>query len=378
MIKKVGIYYRAKFEEESFETGCGGSDAWVIQVAKEFVKQGYYVVVFCDTPNWKLTHSMVEYCHLDNLPLRCKLLQHFDYFIMTRCFYENIYNMVVELGCENIYLQSHDMFIWNKELYYNKFIYQPNKYPYLKKFIALTDFHKWELQEYNQIPENMIEVIGNGLDSDILSKVENEPLPEKDNSILFSSVYTRGGDILVNYILPLVKKEIPDFKVRLCGYADVYPEDLKHNPNVEILGMLTKEDYYREFRKHKVWFLPCVVPEDFGLCVGDAVISGCEIVSTFKHGMKDVCKPFVHLSMKNEFKVKETGKYHCSSYTLDMNEKDFNETCQEAANMIIDSIRNYDDEEKKKQRESFKKYMVETHTWEHVVNKWVDLFESGH
>lgn len=376
MKKVIGIYYRAIFEEESFETGCGGSDAWVIQIAKEFVRQGYHVTVFRNGDNWKFTNSMVEYCDTNLLPLRCTY-QHFDYFIFTRCFNEDVYKMVVGTGCENIYVQSHDMFIWDNWIYQDQFIYQPNKYPFLKKFIALTEFHRWELRRYNLIHDNMIEVIGNGFDSDILSRVEKEPIGEKDNSILFPTVYTRGGDILVNNILPLVLKEIPDFEVRLCGYADVFPDELKNNPHVKILGMLSKEDYYREFRKHKVWFLPCVVPEDFGLCVGDAVISGCDVVSTFKHGMKDVCWPFVNLSMKNEFKVVETNEYHRSRYVLDMSEEEFQETCQEAADMIVDSIKNYYDENRIKIRESFKNFLLGTHNWENVVKKWSDLFEKS-
>ena len=375
MRKVIGIYYNATFEESSFETGCGGSDTWVIQIAKQFVREGFHTIVFCDSESWKLTSNGVEYVPLNLFEYRCEY-QHFDYFIITRMFNEHLYYKLVECGCKNIYIQSHDPFIWDKNLYVDKYIYQPNKYPFLKKYIALTDFHKWELHEYNKIPYDMIEVIGNGIDSDVFDFVDKEPM-EKDNNILFTSVYSRGGDILVNHVLPLVKKEIPECRVHLCGYVQNFPEDVRNNPDVDILGMLSKEDYYREFRKHKVWFLPCTVPEDFGLCACEAAMSLCDIVSTFEHGMGDVCYPFVNLAMDNRFKTIQNGEYHRSQYQLDMSKEDFDRVCQDAAERIIYSMKHYYEPAGIVLRQSFKNFILGTHNWKNVVEKWKNLFAKS-
>ena len=40
MKKVIGILYNSNFNESSFETGCGGSETWVIQISKEFIKRG--------------------------------------------------------------------------------------------------------------------------------------------------------------------------------------------------------------------------------------------------------------------------------------------------------------------------------------------------
>ena len=376
MKKIIGIYYDAHFEETSFETGCGGSDTWAIQISKYFVRNGYHVILFCNCDGWKFSYNMVEYVPIQLFDLRCSY-QHFDYFIITRLLSENVYNRIVETGCKNIYLQSHDMFIWHNNLYNEQYKYNPYKYPHLKKYIALTKFHAWELNTYNEIPYDKIEVIGNGVNSNVFDEIDKEDIP-KDNSILFPSVYTRGGDILVEHVLPLVLKEIPDFEVHLCGYANIFPQNVQDNPHIKILGMLSKEDYYREFKKHKVWFLPCTVLEDFGLCACEAVMCGCEVVSTFEHGMRDVCWPFVNLKMENRFNTVDTGWYHYSRYELDMTDEDFNRTCQEAADRIVDSIRNYYNPERVKMRESFKNFILGEHTWENVVDKWENLFiKSG-
>lgn len=374
MKKTIGIYYNSKFNESSFETGCGGSETWLIQIAKEFVRKGYHVIIFNDGNSWEISQNLVEYVPISLFKFRCEH-QHFDYFIMTRLLDENVYDTVVSTGCKNIFLQSHDMFIWYEHLYDKQYKYNPERFPYIKKYIALTDFHKWELETYNNIPEDKIEIIGNGLDSDVFTKVEKEPYLKTNHSMLFPSVYTRGGNILVEHVLPYILQEIPDFEIHLCGYSNIFPDNAQNNPHVKILGMLSKEDYYREFMKHKVWFLPCTVPEDFGLCACEAIMCGCEVVSTFKHGMKDVLWPFEGMRMENDFKTKDTGWYHCSRFELDMSESDFRKACQEAASLIVNKIKYYDNPERKIMRDVQKKFVTKTYTWDNIVNKWIKMFK---
>ena len=374
MKKVIGIYYNTKFSEISFETGCGGSETWAIQISKEFVKRGYHVVIFSQYEDWYFFNSGVEYVPLYLYESRIQY-QKFDYFIFVRSLDESYDTFVKYNDCTNIYLQSHDMFIWKDGIYNEKFNYEVNnRFNKIAKFIALTNFHKWELMTYNNIPEDKIEIIGNGLDSDIFNNVDKEEI-EKDHSILWTTTFGRGGDILVNDIMALVLKAIPDFEVHICCYDDMVPEDIKLNPHVKFLGTLYKEDYYREFKKHCCWFLPCVVVEDFGICAGEAAMCECDIISPFKHGMKDVCWALTSLKMQNEFKVLETDNYHYSEYRLDMTDEEYKKTCQEAAYKIIDSIKNYNNEDRKKIRQICKNFIMKEHTWNNVVNKWENLFK---
>lgn len=376
MKKVLGIFYNSSFTEESFETGCGGSETWAIQLAKEFSKRNYHVIIFCHCES-KTYDSGVEYVPISLYESRIKY-QYFTYFIFTRSIDVSYDIFIANNDCRNIYIQSHDMFIWENGIYNSRYVYdeernQDLKYNYIKKFIALTDFHKEELHMYNGIPYDKIAVIGNGLDSNIFDEAERFTV-EKDNSILFPTAFGRGGNILVNDIMPRVLEKIPDFEVHICGYGDNVPDDIKKNPHVKFLGTLKKRDYYLEFKKHKCWFLPCVVVEDFGICAGEAAMCECDIVSPFKHGMKDVCWGFTSLKMENEFKVKETGKYHYSTYTLNMTDDEYNKACDEAANKIIDSINNYYNEDRKKIRAICKEFIIKEHTWANVANKWENIF----
>ena len=369
----IGILYNSDFNETSFESGCGGSETWVIQLSKEFVRKGYHVIIFSKYNNWYFFESGVEYVPIDLFESRIQYQQFYS-FIFVRSLDSYYDTFIKHNDCENIYIQSHDMFIWKDGIYNEKFDYKTNnRFDKVKKFIALTNFHKWELMTYNHIPEDKIEIIGNGLDSDIFNKIDNENI-EKDHSILWTTSFGRGGNILVNDIMPLVRKVIPDFEVHICGYEDWVPEDIKLNPNVKFLGTLSKEDYYREFKKHCCWFLPCVVVEDFGICAGEAAMCECDIISPFKHGMKDVCWPFESLKMKSEFKVVESDNYHYSSYELDMTREMYSIACHEAACAIIDSINNYNDENRKRIRKICKDFIMKEHTWDKVASKWINMF----
>lgn len=372
----IGILYNTEFKESSFEQGCGGSETWVIQIAKEFVRHNYHVIVFCNCGEWYFYNSGVEYVDISYFESRIEY-QHFNQFIFVRSL-DIFYDIFVSHNdCKNIYLQSHDQFIWKDGIYNERFDYNDietrQRFNKIKMFIALTDFHKEELMHYNNIPEDKIEIIGNGLDSEIFNNIDKIDI-EKDNEILWTSAFGRGGDILVNHILPLVKREIIDFKVNICGYGDGVPEDIKNNPNVKFLGTLSKEDYYKEFKKHKVWFLPCVVPEDFGICAPEAVMCGAVIVSPYLHGMKDVLKPFTPLAMTNSYNIINTNNYHYGHYELAMNDHDFNNVNNEAAYYIINAIKNYNNPMIQKIIKCQKKYVIEKYTWLNIVNKWEKLF----
>ena len=58
-----------------------------------------------------------------------------------------------------------------------------------------------------------------------------------------------------------------------------------------------------------------------------------------------------------------------------MTEEAYYKACQEAACSIIDSINNYNDENRKRIRKICKDFIMKEHTWNNVVNKWINMFE---
>ena len=386
MKKTIGILYESKFSESSFETGCGGSETWAIQLSKTFVKNGYHVIIFNANDEWNLTQSLVEYRPLSLFAYTCTH-QHFDYFIFTRNIGQ-FYNILVENNCaDHIYVQSHDMFIWCDGLYNHKYDWNKDRERFnkIEKFIALTEFHKEELHQHNNIPYEMISIIGNGLDSDVYNKVfeeygkftMNTQLKIDSNHIIFwTSAFGRGGDILVEDVFPLVKSQCEDAQVYICGYADLVPESIKNTEGVKFLGTVSKEEYYKIFFDADCWFLPCVVVEDFGICAAEALMCYCDIISTFEHGMKDVLYPFTGLKMNYEFGKATTDKYHYGTYDIDKTSLEYKKACNEAASMILESFRTHKTPEKKTFKEIARKTVLYIHTWQNVVDKWIALFNE--
>ena len=382
MKKTIGILYEANFYESSFETGCGGSETWVIQIAKQFEKEGFHVFVFSDIDFWQLSPNGIEYVPLSMFDYKLTH-QHFNYFIFTR----NIgkyYDKLVESGCaDKIYVQSHDMFIWKDGIYNQQFNYELDneRFSKINKFIALTNFHKEELHNLNKIPYEKIEVIGNGLDSDVydnIMKYYEEPNYEENEffKIFWTSAWGRGGDILVEDIMPLVHKELPFAKVYICGYSDGVPEYIKNLDYVEFLGTLSKEDYYKKFLECHVWFLPCVVVEDFGICAAEACMCNCDIISPYKHGMADVLYPFTGAKMIRSFGKAITDRYHYGTYNIDKTTDNYKRACMEAASLIIERCQFYGNGKSKADREVKKKFVLETYTWEKVVKLWKYIFNE--
>lgn len=390
MKKIIGIIYDEKFDECMIDGACGGSETWAIQIAKYFVRAGYAVVMF-RPGSWTISNSFVEYSSQQLFKHKIETTK-FEAIIFSRNIDKTRYNNILESGCtKNIYVQAHETFIWENGIYEDKFEYYDEngeeRYPEIKKFIALSKFHKNALHSISNIPLDRIEIIGNGCNIDLFENFDKEHGDVNsniENAILWSSCIPRGADILVDDILPLIKEEIPEFKVKICGYQNgdnIVPKRFLDRDDVELLGFdLTKEQYYSELRKTGVWFYPCIVAETFNIACLDAVINNCDIVSPMLHGVEHVLGPFKSFSMTYLFGTGETKDndyaWIFKPYIVDKESDEYKKACQQAANMIVKSIKNYYDCTNIQIRKALKSYILETHTWELVVDKWKILFEK--
>lgn len=389
MQKVIGIVYDEKFEEEMINGACGGSETWAIQLSKAFTKLGYHVIVF-RKGSWIFSESNVEYISLEFFDHKINTIK-FEAIIFSRNIDKERYNKILNSGStKNIYIQAHETYIWENGIYEDKFEYYDEngveRYPEIKKYIALSTFHKNALHNISNIPLDRIEIIGNGCNIDIFENFDKEhgDVNNKiEHAILWSSCIPRGADILVDDILPLIKEEIPDFKVRICGYQNgdnVIPKRFLNRDDVELIGFnLTKEQYYSELRKTGVWFYPCVVAETFNIACLDAVINNCHIVSPMLHGVGHILSPFKVYAMDYTFGTGETKDNDYSwifkQYIVDKESEEYKKACQQAALMIISNIINYYNPINFQIRKAMKSYVLETHTWELVALKWKNLMK---
>ena len=82
MKKNIGIIYDTKFNENDINGACGGSETWIIQISKEFVRQGYNVVIF-RPGDWVLSPNNVEYVPFNLFEYKIQT-QQFECIIFSR------------------------------------------------------------------------------------------------------------------------------------------------------------------------------------------------------------------------------------------------------------------------------------------------------
>lgn len=337
------------FDESSVKTGCGGSETWAIEISKQFAKNGYHVIMFTLNPIWHFSENNIEYVPISQIDYVLSFT-HVDYFIVSRYIFSITLNVINKYVNNNLYWIAHDTVICidNKAITDENFNTFPILKNHLQKIVCMSDFGKALLQYIHHIPENYLEIIGNGL---VIDTFNDLPVFERDNNLFWSSRYERGLQQLMDKIVPRLKQEIPDLKVYVAQYENKLPENLLNNPDLVFLGRLGKRELYEELSKHKVWFYPNSFPETFCISVLEAALCDNEIVMPYNFGPITTFKYFRHLLLP--FKDISSDEQY-----------DF------VAREILNKIKNYSDINRIQIRQTIKNYITIEYNWENIYNQF--------
>ena len=250
MKKVIGIYsggFTEEFwNEESILThGGGGSETWAVQLAREFQRMGFHVIVFGNPQMWCFSLSGVEYLPKAMFTERIKY-QHFDYFIFSR----DVSALTPELSCPNVYIMSHDICLHHADNY------DELKMDRVKKIAYLSSWHKWALSDWykHDFNDNDSFKTINGVDANYYSDVDTYA---KKNKMVWSSRSERGLRFLLDWVFPKIKKEVPDFEIDVCLYLDDFNISPYINVNgINFLGKLGKEGLSQRQKESKIWIYP--------------------------------------------------------------------------------------------------------------------------
>lgn len=362
MVKKtIGILCLncQPFDYNSLNNGLGGTETWILYISEYLQKIGYQVMIFNDNNYTFINSNQVQFYPIswfDNL----STYHYFEHIFILREYNYHYLNMIKENQCtNNIYFILHDIRLWlqnipryidNDENFFNydRDINDPWLKEHIKKFFFMSNWHLNENKKY--FPIDKCEIIGNG----IVFENYDENL-ERDNSILFSSCFNRGLDILVEKIAPKVRKVIPDFNIYVASYDNNLDNKYNELEYVINLGSLGKSDLYNEIRKHKVWFLPLTHWETFCITILENIANDVNIICPYKYGIQDIMKYFNILCI-------EDGNYDDDQY------------CELVSNHIIDKINNYD--KYKPVRTMLKNYIKDNYTWEKIGSKLYNIIKT--
>ena len=345
----------APFNGNSLNTGLGGSETWTLQMANKFANNGYHVIVFNDIQQ-HMIYGDVEYVPYNMMELRFTY-QYFNYIFILRCIDQKMLRMIKDNNeNNNIYLVAHDIHFWinedDKRIILNNRSFDFEKdlkdnewaQKHIKKIFFMSKYHYEQNKSY--YPENICRILGNGID------IENSEYPNRDNSILWSSCYERGLDTLCEYITPVIIRKIPDFKIYCCSYNGDVPNEYKKYPFVVNLGKLSKSDLYKEMRKHKAWVYPNTFFETFCITAIEQAMCDVELVMPLGHGLSTIFDIF-HSNFLYE------------GY-------DFYANSTNVANIVIERIQDYYNEDRKIIRNSIRNYIIKEYSWDSIYNKFID------
>ena len=256
-------------------SGVGGSETWVIEMAR-YIKQltNYEVVVFCNCEEDE-TFEDVKYIQL------AKYFSFISSYKVKNCIisrFSEYIPVTIQSHVENIHVILHDIRLTGNIIPLSA---------KLKNFFCLTEWHKnLFLQNFKQM-ETITHPMHYGIDFDKF--LMGESGVKLKNSFIYSSFPNRGLIILLK-MWPQIQSRYSDATLNI--FTDVtnawtnanYPEEIREiiallylyksrYPNITNHGWVDKKTLGECWKKTHIWFYPCKFAETFCLTALEAAAS---------------------------------------------------------------------------------------------------------
>lgn len=260
----------------SFYVDFYGTEIAIIKLATELSKlYNIYIVTLSEDISHEFDNGII-YVNYKNLKVDIDILiisRYINYFIYC-CF----------KPCKKIYLWVHDVTLI---AYYENYIFENYGKEYLHNFInridkiiVLSDWHKNFFQQYYNIPENKLLIIGNGI-----STIDFLPISlniKQKNRFIWTSCLTRGIERCIS-IIQIIHKELPDTELHIFRDYNLkkeYVESLKDLNYIYFYGKVDNLRIIEEFKKSDFWFYPTIFSETYCISALEAQMAGCVSIST--------------------------------------------------------------------------------------------------
>lgn len=263
------------------EKSLGGSETAALMMAKELAKRGHDVKVFnnCPKPG---RYDGVDYFDAATSWRDIIPIVEWDVFIVSRH-----YSMLGQrINARMIGLWNHDILVDSKSLMSNTWN--------IDWMWCLSDFHVDQYVTAQNQLRGILHKTRNGIDLEYIDSVR-KTVERQPDIFVYGSRPERGLDILLTKTWPKILKEVnKDAKLVLAGYSDEglsLPDDVKklhdvlnqmivETPNVETIGSLTKENWYKLLASAKAVLYPTNFPEISCINALEAQACGTPIITT--------------------------------------------------------------------------------------------------
>lgn len=344
-------------ESNLFKGGIGGSEVWVIEIAKQFIKKGYRCIVFGDPEKCYVAESGIEYVSTERtLPII--RTTKFKYFITSR----KTFILENKINAEHIYLMLHDPFVLFSSGYEDLHMDK------ITKIAIQSDFQKRMIKDnYQGLTNEDFFRTFQGVDQSYYEDVDSF---HKKNKMLWSSHKIRGSRFLIEKIFPLIKEEVPDFEIDVCGYANDMTDEYFSKEGINVKGNVSKEELSRLQKESKIWIYP-----NFGLFENGRINDETFCITAVENAL---AKNALILADKTCFSSTLEGYQGFVGTELFDDDKDvLDESKMDDFAKIIaaQAIRLLKDETYRKELANNANAICQRYTWENAANTFITEFE---
>jgi glycosyltransferase involved in cell wall biosynthesis len=272
------------FNPKENDPRISGSEFMALNLAKEFVKLDYRVIVFgsfedkISKLNYESTYEDIEYIdykYFNEFVLKYVI----DYLIVSR----QTCNLVYYNNIKNVYLWVHDVLPVNTNS--KGFQIHKNKF---KGIIAISNWQKNNIIKKLNLPEDLFIVSRNAI---YIERFLNKNIKKIPYRFIYSSMPDRGLSNLIK-IMPLIKQKYP--QTTLYIFAN------KNNIDTELLKIIESSEYIFlsprlkqnelaiEFLKSDIWLYPTSFQETYCITSLEAMAAKCLVATVNYCGLGEI------------------------------------------------------------------------------------------
>jgi len=272
--------------------GIGGSETWVIEMARYIQKSGHFqVYVFCNCSKEE-TFEEVEYLHLRNYLSFCV---EYDIHTCIVSRYSEYLPATFESTAENVYLILHDLGPTGVVIPIHKKLkkvfclsewhvgYFTERFPALKHLtMALSygcDMNNFDIQKDYTIQKNQYQFIYSSFPNrGLLPLLEMWPSILHKQPVASLHIFSDVDGEWVNQVAPETMQKIKDL---LSKYKE------KGGLNITYHGWVSKDVLAKAWKTSDFWLYPCTFMETFCLTALEAAISKTMVITSDLAALKN-------------------------------------------------------------------------------------------
>lgn len=276
----------SKWNAETIRTdGLGGSETYILEIAREFASdETYEVHVFCNCSGKGIFdrvryHDITDYVHFIQIykVYACYISRFTEYLPVT-----------YKTTTQNVYLILHDIATSGTIIITN---------PKLKAIYTMSNWHKSQINQIFPTLNKFVRVLYAGIRQEDFSP----KTPNMVKRFIYSSFANRGLLQLLK-MWGDIRNIIPDAQLNI--FSDIthpwciknYPDEmiqiqkliLKHSDNGIVLnGWCTKTFLNKAWNNADIWLYPCVFKETFCITALEAAISKTLVITNDLAALKE-------------------------------------------------------------------------------------------